>query len=187
MPFQVYQGGVTDRLVMQSIQVTASVDGTNLQTGFVSTYDFNQAVGNYSASLYWTRTYSPLTDPAPIYTLDETGYSSVTYNTFPPALDTSRCYMNASGPSGSATVTPYFTSSDYGVYGWLHLSNGLHVMQGFYTQSDNPNDTPHLYLDGADVGAKLEAALSTAALPVTLADVQAIVMDIPLALIRSML
>lgn len=182
-PFLVYQGGATDQLTMQSIQAMGAVNGTNV--GFVATFDFSQSVGNLSESLHWTRTFNG-SDP-PVYTLQESGWSSVAYSTFPPALDTSRCYINAAGSNSSLTITPYFTSSEFGSYGWLHLSNGAHVMQGFFTQSDNPIDTPHLYLDGVDVQAKLEAALSTTALPVKLADIQAIVMDIPLALIQHLL
>jgi hypothetical protein len=75
--------------------------------------------------------------------------------------------------------------------GWLHASNGKHVIQGYCvatafahdaseSDAEPPGWTPYLTCDGISFGDALASALGT-----TLADIQTIMLDVPLGRIKQ--
>lgn len=178
-PIIVYQGGGTDQLATASI--TPVCQDSAFDQGATIVVHAVQSVLGWGETMDWSATQHP-SDGSFTFTMSESGMNTVAFADFPPALSASQVYASASDNSGATqTRTPYFTSSDFGSVGWAHLSNGEHVIQAFFTQNADPVDTPHMYFDGADVRAKLEAALK-----VPLTDVQVMLMDIPLATIQHM-
>ena len=140
-------------------------------------YDYKFTLTTYYIDLPYTQAYSV------------SGVSPVFYKSFPPTPPTGgdhviAYYANPDGvslPTHGIWSTPYF-SQPCGVadtlMGWLHLSNGRHYLQGYY---DFTNSVQRLFYDGVEVSGKLAAALKT-----DISSVQAILIDIPLPLIKRL-
>lgn len=178
VPVAVYRGGFTDQLGMQTLQANATE--ALVESGALAGINAAQSILDWSETGTWTATLTG--GSAWTFTMQDSGFNSINILSFPPALSGTQLYAFAQDTANnSATKTPYFTSSDYGCYGWAHLSNGPHVLQAFFTSNAAPVDTPHLYIDGVDARGKLEAALG-----VSLLNVQVMLFDIPLAAIQRM-
>jgi hypothetical protein len=152
---------------------------------------FYQAQGaRFGYTTFWREQQDTLNNGPQIFT--RTGLGPVTYKTFPPAPPSGADFVYAfhqdpnSSVGGSSSLadvkTPYFSTavdlafSAGALQGWLHLSNGRHYLQGYWI-----GDQQSLYLDGADVSGKLAEALRT-----NINNVQAILIDIPLPVIKRL-
>jgi hypothetical protein len=82
-------------------------------------------------------------------------------------------------------ITPYgkfaAQADGYAFQGWLHLSNGEHILQGFIIRSDPSTWKRYIYLDGKEYGSKLAAAIGC-----SIDDIRAIYFDIKQAEISSL-
>lgn len=74
-------------------------------------------------------------------------------------------------------IDPYATDLHLGVtdFGWMHISNGTHIIQGFAT-----NSKTYIYCNGQEISSKLSALLGV---PNT--DIQTMIMDMDLKTIKS--
>lgn len=197
IPLPVYERVGVDRFVVTPVPVVANINGTTgLVNGDPLMGSWDKITGTQNMGL-WADTYTwyqvfggPNSGHQGQYNYvnSETGIDSVLLSVFPPPLAVDKVYAAISNADGSVSlnVTPYFSAYGYGPYGWMHLSNGQHCMQAFWIVNDEPTDTPCLYLDGKNVQPQLEAALSNLVPGTLLRNVQAMVMDVPLALIKAL-
>lgn len=90
---------------------------------------------------------------------------------FPPSLSENKAYLIDA--EKSTIYTPYQTFSGDSLSGWLHVSNGTHMLQGFKI-----NDTKHLYHNNTDFLSTLTAAVPKCS------EVNGVLLDIPLNVIK---
>jgi hypothetical protein len=89
-------------------------------------------------------------------------------------------------PLQSCKITSPYESFDapagkFAFQGWLHLSNGEHILQAFILRSNPSTFKRYIYLDGKDYGKTLAGALKC-----SIDDIRAIYFDIKLSDIKKL-
>jgi hypothetical protein len=108
--------------------------------------------------------------------------TAIFVESFPPSLSNGTYYYSTLvGTETYTTMTPYGAfngTSMTSFFPWLHVSNGVHYLQGF-----TMDGVPHLYLDGQPFLSVLASSLGSDVQP---SDIYAVFADIPIDAIQSL-